>query len=568
VRVWAAAGLTTPFACGFFRPAVVLPADFDSDFAPLQQEAILAHEVAHLAAGDQLWQGLAGLATAILWWHPLVWWAARQWRLTGEMAADEASQLVPQGPDILAACLVELGRRIAYPSALGWMAAAEPGFRSSLGKRVERLVDLSNLRLGPRARGEFARQADPAAQSCAMVPATNEGEPPSLERQLATGWRPCRPRLFAAAFLGGLLLFVVFGTAWTRSRFTSVEGATTMKMFSNAWHHSLAAAALSTVLTAVPSDLRLAAAAEREGPAREVREGREGERRDAPPATERNPEARRKLEAEAREIRARLEGLKPEQDAEARELKGVLERIERELRGGQRPAREGREGERREGPPRISEEERRDLDREADRIRRELASLKPDQDQEARELRANLERIEQRLRQAAGGERPRGEGDLGAVRRELAEVREAMERAKASGNREDVGRLEDMARALTARLQERAAEARGGAEQAESQRRMAHLRAAIANLHAAGMQDQAEALTRDAERLARERQPEPRAERPRREGSPPPPERFEQVVRELGSQIQEMRQQMEELRRQLREMAEQQRQRAAREERR
>ena len=84
-----------------------------------QQEAILVHELAHLAAGDVIWVLLADLLAAMLWWQPLVWWLRRRLRAAGEVAADEASLLVPDGTNILAACLVALG------GPLGWLVARD-----------------------------------------------------------------------------------------------------------------------------------------------------------------------------------------------------------------------------------------------------------------------------------------------------------------------------------------------------------------------------------------------------------------------------------------------------------
>src|SRR5262249_27676726 len=50
-----AAGATGPAALGVWRPAVIVPAGFAEDFPPAQQEAVLAHELAHLAARDPAW---------------------------------------------------------------------------------------------------------------------------------------------------------------------------------------------------------------------------------------------------------------------------------------------------------------------------------------------------------------------------------------------------------------------------------------------------------------------------------------------------------------------------------
>ena len=139
VRVLASERLRAPAAFGWVRPGVALPGDFTARFAPAQQDVMLAHELAHLAARDPLWQLLADLAVAALWWHPLAWVARRQHRLAAELAADDASQALPDGPVVLAECLLALGHEAAAaPRAPLGMA----GFRSQLGRRVERLVAL------------------------------------------------------------------------------------------------------------------------------------------------------------------------------------------------------------------------------------------------------------------------------------------------------------------------------------------------------------------------------------------------------------------------------------------
>ena len=70
VRVLTSLRLDSPVVFGSVRPVLVLPRHFQDDFNPRQQEAILAHELAHLAACDPAWQSLAMAACGLLWWHP------------------------------------------------------------------------------------------------------------------------------------------------------------------------------------------------------------------------------------------------------------------------------------------------------------------------------------------------------------------------------------------------------------------------------------------------------------------------------------------------------------------
>jgi beta-lactamase regulating signal transducer with metallopeptidase domain len=165
VRIIESPRLAGPIAFGVLRPGIGLPPSFTTFHPPAQQDVILAHELAHLTAGDPVWYRLADLAAALLWWHPGAWWARRQLHAASETAADEASLLVANGPGVLAECLVALGARLARPTPAGWLGIEGNGFRSGLGRRVQRLV---NLRAGvwsppgPRV-STLARILGPAA---------------------------------------------------------------------------------------------------------------------------------------------------------------------------------------------------------------------------------------------------------------------------------------------------------------------------------------------------------------------------------------------------------------------
>jgi len=219
VRVLAAKGLRVPVAFGIFRPSIALPEAFAEHYDSQQQQAMLAHELAHLAAGDPAAQWLANLACAVLWWHPAAWWSRRQLRAASEAAADEASLLVPGGPDLLADCLVKLGRRLKHPAELGWLSIQGGGFRSALGRRVERLWNLK----------------------------TRSWQAPGRGRLLVA----------KAAVAGSLVCVAVSCTAWAQSQAPMVplrEGETTMSIFTRSWRSSLAASALWALLGPAPTD--------------------------------------------------------------------------------------------------------------------------------------------------------------------------------------------------------------------------------------------------------------------------------------------------------------------------
>ncbi len=140
VRVLTWPGLRSPIAFGTLRPTIALPADFAERFSPEAQDAMLAHELAHVAASDPFWLAIADVVLALAWWHPAVWWARRQLRAASEATADEASALVPGGRVALAESLVNFGRELAAPGWTRGLGVAGDGLKSQLARRVTALL--------------------------------------------------------------------------------------------------------------------------------------------------------------------------------------------------------------------------------------------------------------------------------------------------------------------------------------------------------------------------------------------------------------------------------------------
>jgi hypothetical protein len=211
IRVMRAGRLSAPIAFGVLRPTVGLPERFAADFDGPERQVMLAHEVAHLAARDPAWHVLADGMGALLWWHPLVWWSRRRLRAASEWAADEASRVVPDGPRLLAACLVELAGRLVRRESAAWQAIAGHGFRSSLGRRVQRLLCLSVsprrpcrrlLGLGARIFGPVAMVAAALISIAGVLPAPlAKGD--SIMNSMWCSWRQS---------LAALTVFTMFGT--------------------------------------------------------------------------------------------------------------------------------------------------------------------------------------------------------------------------------------------------------------------------------------------------------------------------------------------------------------------
>lgn len=147
VRLLASARISAPFTFGVWRPVIILPQNFGNAFTLEQQDAALAHELAHVARFDSAWRCFAQFTCAILWWHPIAWLTKSELDHASELVADESSLFLVNGPHRLAECLVACAKEMRRPAISGWLGMDGGGFRSGLGKRVARL-----LQLNPHAR--------------------------------------------------------------------------------------------------------------------------------------------------------------------------------------------------------------------------------------------------------------------------------------------------------------------------------------------------------------------------------------------------------------------------------
>ena len=77
-----------PFTWGIFRPQIVLPGDA-SEWTPDCRRHVLQHEFAHIQRVDAGTQLVAQAASALFWFHPLVWYAVGQMRCERERACDD-----------------------------------------------------------------------------------------------------------------------------------------------------------------------------------------------------------------------------------------------------------------------------------------------------------------------------------------------------------------------------------------------------------------------------------------------------------------------------------------------
>lgn len=128
-----------PVTFGLFRPVVVMPASLLKLQSLGHCKLLLAHELIHVRRRDS-WIGLLqALAQSIWWFHPLVWWANRQFVYERERACDEevVAGLACE-PDLYANALLN----VLEFKTTNFAPAALPGIRSFevTKKRLEHIM--------------------------------------------------------------------------------------------------------------------------------------------------------------------------------------------------------------------------------------------------------------------------------------------------------------------------------------------------------------------------------------------------------------------------------------------
>lgn len=128
--------LPGPMACGVARPAILMPRDAEF-WNPDDLNRAMIHELEHVRRNDSIWLGLARVACAVYWFHPLIWIAWRKIVLEAERSCDDAV-LRHSEATAYADQLVDLARRLSKARRLPALAMAN---RLDLAARVNAVLD-------------------------------------------------------------------------------------------------------------------------------------------------------------------------------------------------------------------------------------------------------------------------------------------------------------------------------------------------------------------------------------------------------------------------------------------
>jgi len=143
VRVFESTAVSVPVMMGWLRPIVLLPTAALGGLSPMQLEALIAHELAHVRRHDYVVNLLQSIVETLLFYHPAVWWVSKQVRAEREHCCDDLA--------------VEVCDRVVYVSALAELAAIAGSRGVALAATDGTLVTRVRRLLGRSREGEGIR---------------------------------------------------------------------------------------------------------------------------------------------------------------------------------------------------------------------------------------------------------------------------------------------------------------------------------------------------------------------------------------------------------------------------
>jgi HEAT repeat protein len=139
-RLGISSDVQSPVLVGFLRPTILLP----PSFSHAENTQILIHELAHLKRRDCLWNVISQLIALIYFFQPLLWTLIRCLQDINEEVCDRYVLFHTRRRTHYAHRLVALAEQHGHSPPLKMAAIGVVGFKSSLGRRVERILNTND----------------------------------------------------------------------------------------------------------------------------------------------------------------------------------------------------------------------------------------------------------------------------------------------------------------------------------------------------------------------------------------------------------------------------------------
>jgi beta-lactamase regulating signal transducer with metallopeptidase domain len=131
--------ISVPVTMGAFRPTILLPSNW-REWNIAKLEAVLAHELSHVARHDALTQRLSHLHRTIFWFSPLAWFLDRRLADLAEQASDEAALSCGTDRKHYAGILLDFFEALHTAPGRVWWQGVSMAKAGQAEQRVERIL--------------------------------------------------------------------------------------------------------------------------------------------------------------------------------------------------------------------------------------------------------------------------------------------------------------------------------------------------------------------------------------------------------------------------------------------
>ena len=137
--------IRSPMTLGYFKPIIFFPLGLLNQLSAAEAEAILAHELAHIARRDWLFNLIQAFIETLFYFHPAMWWISAVVRTERENCCDDTAVRLTGNRVMLAKALLHL-QQINVPLtspvlALGVQGQGNIFHRFALLTRIQRILN-------------------------------------------------------------------------------------------------------------------------------------------------------------------------------------------------------------------------------------------------------------------------------------------------------------------------------------------------------------------------------------------------------------------------------------------
>jgi RND family efflux transporter MFP subunit len=158
-------------------PRLILPAELWARLGEAQQDAVLAHELAHLRRRDHWVRWLELAALGLYWWHPAAWWARRELGKAEERCCDAwVVWALPGAAEAYAAALLDTVTFLSASRSAVPVGASGAGRILELKRRLGMILNGSTSKAAPAVpRGVLGL----GVAALLLLPVWAPGDPPA-----------------------------------------------------------------------------------------------------------------------------------------------------------------------------------------------------------------------------------------------------------------------------------------------------------------------------------------------------------------------------------------------------